>query len=232
MWVPASILSPIRRHIDRIDCIADSSGYVAGQSQGLPLHIDRVDSAADSSGYVAGQSQGLPLHIDRTDAVAFLGAGNHEGCSDALTTPIAYMDGNDSGEPPNDLHPLHPHLLHSLLPALRYAFLPNPLQQHARRLVARVLWHQLALERALENGLAQPLGALEIRRLRRLDLGDHREPPFDLGDDPLLLGEGWKHHRCHLELIKAEMRSSCPIHILFVLMLTVFRRDEIKFNIP
>src|SRR5208282_2461867 len=65
----------------------------------------------------------------------------------------------------------------------------NASQQPARRFVIGVLGHQLALEGALQDGLAQPLGPLQVGLNLHFKLVNHRETALDLSEDAVLLGQ-------------------------------------------
>jgi len=89
------------------------------------------------------------------------------------------------------LQPLAHPLAEGLQPLHRIGSLgplaPDALQQRRCRLITGVLGHQLALEGALEDSLAQPLRPLEVGLhygLRRLDDG---HVALHLGNDALLL---------------------------------------------
>ena len=55
-------------------------------------------------------------------------------------------------------------------------FLANPLQEDGSGLIVRVLRDELPLEGALEDGLAEAGGALEITRDDSFRFRDYREP--------------------------------------------------------
>ena len=66
----------------------------------------------------------------------------------------------------------------------------DALQQRRGGFVVGVLGHEFPGEGLLEDALAQPPGPLEAGTDHGLGLLDDREPPLDLGDDTVLLGEG------------------------------------------
>jgi hypothetical protein len=62
-------------------------------------------------------------------------------------------------------------------------------QQDARRFVARVLRHELALEGPLQDRLPQPLGALEIGLNDGFQFVNNRQTLLDLSDNAVLFRE-------------------------------------------
>ncbi len=68
--------------------------------------------------------------------------------------------------------------------------LPYPLQQHACRLISRILRHKLPLKRLLQYALAHPLRLREALLHLLCNLIRYREAALDLRHDAALLGEG------------------------------------------
>jgi hypothetical protein len=66
---------------------------------------------------------------------------------------------------------------------------PDPRQQQRRRFVVWVLGHQLPFKGALEDRLAQALGAGQVGLDGSLNLGDDGETTLDFFDDAALFSE-------------------------------------------
>jgi hypothetical protein len=64
-------------------------------------------------------------------------------------------------------------------------------QEGGRGFVVGVLGDEAALKGALEDRLAQPLGAAEVRLDGGLQRGDDGEAALDFFDDAVLLLDGW-----------------------------------------
>ncbi len=65
-------------------------------------------------------------------------------------------------------------------------------EHRARGFVVRVLGDEFSFECAREDGRAEALGAGELGADGGLGLVGDGEEAVDLGDDAVLLGEGWK----------------------------------------
>jgi hypothetical protein len=63
-------------------------------------------------------------------------------------------------------------------------------EQDAGRFVVRVLRHELALERALQDRLAQPLGTLQVSPDDGFEFVNNRQAALDLLNNAVLLGRG------------------------------------------
>jgi hypothetical protein len=83
----------------------------------------------------------------------------------------------------------------------------DALQEHAGRFVVGVLGHQLALEGALQDGLAQPLGALQVGLDLHFKLVNHGEAALDFGDDAVLLGEWGQRNTQRLDVSVVYLRD-------------------------
>ncbi len=90
---------------------------------------------------------------------------------------------------------------------------------------------ELAGEGAAEDGLAEGVGAFEVGGDCDVELVEDGEATLDLGDDALLLGEGWELNSRFAKLIEAQVRSSLPVHEFAPLTLAVFLGHEVQLQV-
>jgi len=80
----------------------------------------------------------------------------------------------------------------------------DALEEDAGGLVVEVLGDELAFEGALEDGLAEALGAFEVGVDGGFELADDGEAAVDFGDDAVLFGERWDRNRHFSEITASD----------------------------